>query len=134
MQDMNVKLYQIETRLQELVRVVNKLTGFVPVVLTWEKPEFDEFSEPLSYRINVDDHSYQDPLPLETTQHSLKVWPLMLSLISTSIVTYRSILFCVQVISSTLVLRKERNTPHFATIEVENWLKTIIGIIRKKPD
>jgi hypothetical protein len=70
---MNVKLYQIETRLQELVRVVNKLTGFVPIVLSWEKPEFDEFSEPLSYRINVDDHSYQDPLPLETTQHSLKV-------------------------------------------------------------
>ncbi len=73
MQNMNVKLYQIETRLQELVKVVNKLTGFVPVVLSWEKPEFDEFSEPLSYRINVDDHSYQDPLPLETTQHSLKV-------------------------------------------------------------
>ena len=24
---MNVKLYQIETRLQELVKVVNKLTG-----------------------------------------------------------------------------------------------------------
>ena len=70
---MNVKLYQIETRLQELVKVVNKLTGFVPIVLSWEKPEFDEFSEPLSYRINVDDHSYQDPLPLETTQHSLKV-------------------------------------------------------------
>lgn len=73
MQDMNVKLYQIETRLHELVRVVNKLTGFVPVVLNWKNPEFDEFSEPLSYRINVDDHSYQDPLPLETTEHSLKV-------------------------------------------------------------
>lgn len=27
MQNMNVKLYQIETRLQELVKVVNKLTG-----------------------------------------------------------------------------------------------------------
>ena len=42
-------------------------------MLSWEKPEFDEFSEPQNYRINVDDHSYQDPLPLETTEHSLKV-------------------------------------------------------------
>jgi hypothetical protein len=38
------------------------------------------------------------------------------------IVTYRSIFFCVEVISSTLVVRKQRNTPRFATIEVENRL------------
>jgi hypothetical protein len=35
-------------------------------------------------------------------------------------VTYRSIFFCVEVISSILVVRKQRNTLRFATIEVEN--------------
>ena len=35
------------------------------------------------------------------------------------IVTYRSIFFCVEVISSTLVLRKQRNTLHFATIRLK---------------
>jgi hypothetical protein len=48
----------------------------------------------------------------------------VLSRFSTSIVTYRSIFFCVEVISSTLVLRKQINTLRFATIEVENRLKT----------
>jgi hypothetical protein len=32
------------------------------------------------------------------------------------IVTYRSIFFCVEVISSSLVVRKQRNTLRFATI------------------
>lgn len=73
MQDMNVKLYRIETRLQELVKIVNKLTGFVPVVVSWKTPEFDEFSEPISFCINVDDHSLQDLLSLDTTETSLKV-------------------------------------------------------------
>ena len=36
------------------------------------------------------------------------------------IVTYRSIFFCVEVISSTLVLRKQRNTLRMNTVEVEN--------------
>ena len=36
---------------------------------------------------------------------------------------YRSIFFCVEVISSTLPLRKQRNTLRFGTIQVENWLK-----------
>ena len=35
------------------------------------------------------------------------------------IVTYRSIFFCVEVISSTLVLRKQRNTLRFATIRLK---------------
>jgi uncharacterized membrane protein len=38
------------------------------------------------------------------------------------IVTYHSIFFCVKVISSTLVLRKQRNTLRYDTIEVENRL------------
>jgi hypothetical protein len=46
------------------------------------------------------------------------------------IVTYRRIFFCVEVISSTLVVRKQRNTLRFATlrydtVEVENRLYTI---------
>jgi hypothetical protein len=43
------------------------------------------------------------------------------------IVTYRSIFFCVEVINSTLPLRKQRNTLRFGTIEVENWLKSQYG-------
>jgi hypothetical protein len=42
------------------------------------------------------------------------------------IVTYRSIFFCVEVISSTLVVRKQRNTLatlRYDTVEVENRLK-----------
>ena len=39
------------------------------------------------------------------------------------IVTYRSIFFCVEVISSTLVVRKQRNTLRYDTVEVENQLK-----------
>jgi hypothetical protein len=35
------------------------------------------------------------------------------------IVTYRSIFFCVEVISSTLVVRKQRNTLRFATIQLK---------------
>jgi hypothetical protein len=35
------------------------------------------------------------------------------------IVTYRSIFFCVKVISSTLVVRKQRNTLRFATIRLK---------------
>jgi hypothetical protein len=35
------------------------------------------------------------------------------------IVTYRSIFFCVEVISSTLVVRKQRNTLRFATIRLK---------------
>jgi hypothetical protein len=35
------------------------------------------------------------------------------------IVTYRSIFFCVEVISSTLVVRKQRNTLSFATIRLK---------------
>ena len=54
------------------------------------------------------------------------------------IVTYRSILFCFQVISSTLVLRKRGNTLRFATIrlkwktgfKVENWLKVNCELCR----
>jgi hypothetical protein len=36
---------------------------------------------------------------------------------------YRSIFFCVEVISSTLVVRKQRNTLRYDTVEVENQLK-----------
>ena len=43
------------------------------------------------------------------------------------IVTYRSIFFCVKVISSTLVVRKQRNTPRFGTIRLK-W-KTGFNII-----
>jgi hypothetical protein len=35
------------------------------------------------------------------------------------IVTYRSIFFCVEIISSTLVVRKQRNTLRFATIRLK---------------
>jgi hypothetical protein len=46
-----------------------------------------------------------------------------LSRFSTSTVSYRnvpySIFFCVEVISSTLMLRKQRNTPRFATIRLK---------------
>ena len=42
------------------------------------------------------------------------------------IVKYRSIFFCVEVISSTLPLKKKRNTVRYVsvydTVEVENWL------------
>jgi hypothetical protein len=41
------------------------------------------------------------------------------------IVTYRSIFFCVEVISSTLVVRKQRNTLRYDTVEVENRLKAV---------
>ena len=46
-----------------------------------------------------------------------------LSLFSTS--AYRSILFCVEVISSTLPLRKQRNTLHFGTIRLK-WKTDLI--------
>ena len=41
-------------------------------------------------------------------------------------VTYRSFFFCVEVISFTLVLRKQRNTLRlrYDTVEVENRLKS----------
>jgi hypothetical protein len=42
------------------------------------------------------------------------------------IVTYRSIFFCVEVISSTLVVRKQRSALRYDTVEVENWLKSKI--------
>ena len=49
----------------------------------------------------------------------------MLTTSTVRIVTYRSIFFCFQVISScTLVVRKQRNTLRFVTIEVENRLKS----------
>jgi uncharacterized membrane protein len=44
------------------------------------------------------------------------------------IVSYRSIFFCVEVISSTLVLRKQRNTLRFATIRLK-WKTGLIVII-----
>ena len=41
-------------------------------------------------------------------------------LVKTALMTYRSIFFCADVISSTLVLRKQRNTLRYDTVEVEN--------------
>ena len=44
------------------------------------------------------------------------------------IVTYRSIFFCVEVISSTLPLRKQRNTLRFGTIQLK-W-KTGLNVLQ----
>ena len=47
------------------------------------------------------------------------------------IVTYRSIFFCVKVISSTLSLRKQRNTLRFGTIRLK-WKTAFNHRIRKR--
>jgi hypothetical protein len=59
---------------------------------------------------------------------SFKLWPVFHF---NGIVTYRSFLFCVEVISSTLVVRKQRNTLRYDTIEVENRLKAGFIYMRK---
>jgi hypothetical protein len=51
----------------------------------------------------------------------------IISLFSTSIVTYRSSFFCVEVISSTRPLRKQRSTLRFGTIRLK-W-KTGYGLV-----
>lgn len=42
-------------------------------MVNWKTPVFDEFSEPVGYRVLVNDEVYADNLPLDTKQYCMKV-------------------------------------------------------------